>query len=328
MHGSVTAVVTTRNRLAMLRRAVGSILGQQDVTVRVVVVDEGSTDGTPEFLAAVEDPRVRVVRHDVPLGPSAARNAGVAVADADWIAVCYDDDVWSPTKMRSQLEALAARPDARWAVAGQITVDELGTVVGHRETPADGDVLAPMLEANVVPGMSGLVFQPSLFDEVGGFDSSLWASEDWDLEIRLAAAAPVVGADGPHVAYLVASGSLSNDAEKMRASFDLVRDRYADLAAAQGVSFDGAGYEEYVAHHQVRARRRGPAARTYAELAWRERNPRHAVRAATALVAPAWMDHKGDQRAAARVPAGWVEQFRRWYPRVPTLNAPPLDPPT
>src|SRR5690349_15493564 len=159
MHGSVTAVVTTRNRLAMLRRAIGSILGQEDVDLRVVVVDEASSDGTTEFLAEVEDPRIQVLHHDVPLGPSAARNAGITIAESDWIAVCDDDDVWAPTKMRSQLEALAARPDARWAVAGEITVDGLGRIAGHRDLDPgdDGDVLSQMLEANVVPAMSGLV---------------------------------------------------------------------------------------------------------------------------------------------------------------------------
>ncbi len=269
MDGSVTAVVTTRNRLALLRRAIGSILGQQGVPLRVVVVDEASSDGTAEFLAEVDDPRILVLRHEVPLGPSGARNAGIAASDTEWIAVCDDDDVWSPTKMRSQLEALAADPTARWAVAGEITVDERGHVIGHRDLEADGDVLARILVSNVIPGMSGLVFQRSLFDEVGGFDTDLWGSEDWDLEIRFAVAAPLAAANGPHVAYLVASGSLSDNTDRMRDSFEILRDRYADLARTKAVDFDEAGYEEYVAHHLVRARRRVPAARTYAELAWR-----------------------------------------------------------
>ena len=324
----MTAVVTTRNRLGMLRRALGSILGQEDVPVRAVVVDEGSSDGTQEFLAALDDPRVQVVRNDPPLGLPAARNAGAAVTDSEWIAVCDDDDLWSPTKLRAQFEALANRPDARWAVAGTISVDESGRIVGYRDLLADGNILGQLLVNNVIPGVSGLMYQRSLFEEVGAFDPELRASEDWDMEIRLAAAAPVASAHGPHIAYRVAAGSMSNDTDRMRHSFDIVRHRYAELARSEGVAFDLLAYEEYLAHHQIRARQRVPAARTYAGLAWRQKDLRHAVRATTALVAPAWMDRKGDERGAARVPQAWVDEFRQWYPRVPVLGVTPPVPST
>jgi glycosyltransferase involved in cell wall biosynthesis len=320
---AVTAVVTTRNRLGMLRRTVGAILGQRDVEVRVVVVDEGSTDATGAFLASVEDPRVRVLRNDVPVGLPAARNQGIAVADTEWVAICDDDDVWSPTKLTAQLAAVAARPGARWAVTGTILVDDGGRVIGHRDLDDDTDVLPRLLVANVTPTVSGLLIGRSLVDEVGGFDPDLRASEDWDMEIRMAAASPMASARGPFVAYRVAAGSMSANAARMNESYQTVRERYADLAAEHGVGFDDAGYREYLAHQELKARRRVPAARAYAALALERRDPRDAARALAALAAPGWMDAKGDARAAERVPADWRTEFDRWWADVPVLQAGP-----
>ncbi len=317
----VTAVVTTRNRLDMLRRALGSILDQRDVEVSVVVVDEGSTDGTYEFLAGVAHPRITVVRNDPPLRLPGARNAGIERASTEWVAICDDDDVWAPTKIRAQLDALAARPGARWAVADTVLVDEHGEVIGHRDLDADDDTLAQMLVGNVTPGVSGLMFQKSLFEEVGRFDPELRASEDWDLEIRLAAASPVAVARGPYVAYRIAAGQMSNDAALMRSSFELVRSRYAELAREKGVAFDDVGYEEYLAHQELKARKRLASARSYAKLAWWRRDPRDAVRAAASFVSPEWTDRVGDRRAAQRLPAGWREEFERWIAEVPLLSA-------
>src|SRR5687767_2206546 len=102
----VTVVVPTRNRRAVLALTLGTIVRQRgDVDVRVVVVDEGSSDDTPAYLAAVAGDGVRVVRHDEPKGLAAARNAGIELADTRWIAFCDDDDLWAPDKLDAQLDA-------------------------------------------------------------------------------------------------------------------------------------------------------------------------------------------------------------------------------
>src|SRR5918993_498800 len=118
---SVSVVVPTRNRSRLLASTLRSVLVQRGVELEVIVVDEGSTDNTPEMLAALDDPRVRVLRHDVPRGLSAARNRGADEARGEWVAFVDDDDLWAPEKLVSQLDA--ARAMARdWAYTGSVTI--------------------------------------------------------------------------------------------------------------------------------------------------------------------------------------------------------------
>src|SRR5690242_16683672 len=92
----------------MVVATVLELFDQRDVSLEVVVVDDGSADGTREALAALQDPRVRVVRHDQSRGQAVARDSGVAAARAEWVAFLDDDDRWSPDKLRRQLDAAAA----------------------------------------------------------------------------------------------------------------------------------------------------------------------------------------------------------------------------
>src|SRR5947209_3023883 len=99
----VTVVIPTHNRRARLAVTLRTALEQVDVDHEVVVIDEASSDGTADFLAAVHDRRVRVVRHEPAQGLPAARNAGIAVAQGRWVAFLDDDDLWAPDKLASQL---------------------------------------------------------------------------------------------------------------------------------------------------------------------------------------------------------------------------------
>src|SRR5918992_1308501 len=92
----VSVVIPTRNRRNTVLGAIESARRQEDVAVEVVVVDDGSTDGTEAAVSAVEG--VRVIRHPVSRGVAAARNAGISAAAADWIAFLDDDDLWAPWK--------------------------------------------------------------------------------------------------------------------------------------------------------------------------------------------------------------------------------------
>jgi hypothetical protein len=105
--GAVGVVIPSRDRWPFLRTAVASALAQAEVDVRVVVVDDGSTDATPAELRAVRDPRMRVIRLERTEGVSRARNAGLAHVDAPWVAFLDDDDVWAPRHLSAMLAAAA-----------------------------------------------------------------------------------------------------------------------------------------------------------------------------------------------------------------------------
>jgi glycosyltransferase involved in cell wall biosynthesis len=191
----VSIVIPTRDRRQLLTaHALPGALGQVDVDVEVIVVDDGSTDDTLDALASVEDPRLRVLRNERVPGPSGARNTGIAAARGDWVAFLDDDDLWSPSKIRTQRDGLAG---ARWGFAAVIVVDELLHPLYALPLPESGAAADALTLGNIVPGgPSNVIAETTLVRELGGFDESLSHSADWDMWLRLAgAAAPAVWPD-------------------------------------------------------------------------------------------------------------------------------------
>src|SRR4051812_3505416 len=99
MAPQVSIVLPTHNRTSMLQQALGCALDQEGVDLEVIVVDDGSSDDTPEVLGRVEDERLRVIRNERPQGVSRARNSAIERANGDWIAFLDDDDLWAPGKL-------------------------------------------------------------------------------------------------------------------------------------------------------------------------------------------------------------------------------------
>lgn len=165
---SISVVIPTHNRRHLLPRTLASVLGQVGVDMEVIVVDEASCDGTEAYLHGLGDDRVRVVRHELARGTARARNAGIELAGADYVAFCDDDDFWAPDKLAMQLDALHRHPEARWSVVGTVIVNERLRIIGHRLAPAGPEVARTLLARNVVPSPSGVMVATDLVREVGG----------------------------------------------------------------------------------------------------------------------------------------------------------------
>ena len=130
----VSVILPTRDRSRQLARALGSALAQRDVTLEVLIVDDGSTDDTDRILSRISDPRVRRRRNDAPEGVSAARNIAISDARGRWIAFLDDDDVWAPSKLASQMDVM--RTNGRtWSYAGEVIVDEHLNVLAGAPPP-------------------------------------------------------------------------------------------------------------------------------------------------------------------------------------------------
>jgi len=308
----VTVVVPTHNRRRLVSQAVDSILCQGGVAVELIVVDDGSTDGTGPWLEHIvaKDPRVKVVRHARPRFVSWARNAGIAAASGRWIAFCDDDDLWAPSKLTEQLAALRTT-GARWGCTGMIVVDECLEIIGHHHV-AGGQVLSGLLQTNGIPSGSSVIAERSLLQETGGFDPALPGSEDWDLWIRLAQRSPLAAVNRPLIAYRLGTQSLSMDVSRMRAGYSTIIERYAALAAAYGVEPQEALHERYLARQLLRAGSRRQAAAIFTTLALKHGRWREVPRTVAALVAPRLTDHLGQARARAAVPPAWRRDSEVW----------------
>jgi glycosyltransferase involved in cell wall biosynthesis len=311
----VSVVVPTHNRLHLVQTAIASILNQQGVTLELIVVNDGSSDGTGPWLdrLAAQNSRVKVIHHERPRYMSSARNAGIAQASARWVAFCDDDDLWSPDKLVAQLKALRSN-SVRWSCTGVAVVDDKLDVIGHHRVKGGG-VLPDLLRTNIIPTGSSVVAELSLLREVAGFDEGLHGSEDWDLWIRLSRRSRLAAVDRPLIAYRLGPCSMSMQVERMRTGRAVIVARYAQLAAAYGATPDEASHERYLAKQLLRAGEGRNAAAIFARLAMHHGRWRELPRVAAAVVAPRLTDAVGRARAAAAVPSGWRAEAEAWLSR-------------
>jgi glycosyltransferase involved in cell wall biosynthesis len=198
---TVSVVIPTRNRLGMLRVALSSVLCQVGVDLEVVVVDDASSDGTPERLAALGDPRLKVIANEVNVGVSRARNIGIDAARGTWIAFLDDDDFWGPGKLEAHL-ARAESEGAEWVYGAMVFIDPHGepTRIGRVPTPAD--LARQLLVDNVIGGPSSVAVKARLLERTGGFDERLSILADWDLWLRLNEVARPAACHEPLVGYM------------------------------------------------------------------------------------------------------------------------------
>jgi glycosyltransferase involved in cell wall biosynthesis len=183
----VSIVVPTHNRWHLLAaHALPSALNQLGVEIEVIVVDDGSTDETPIELGMLRDPRIRALPNTAAAGVAGARNTGIAAARGTWVAFLDDDDHWSPSKLRKQLDVMGS---AVWGFAGVIVVDEALAPLYDLPLPNPREIRDALRLGNVIPGgMSNVICRTSVLRRLGGLDEGLSHSADWDLWLGLAEA--------------------------------------------------------------------------------------------------------------------------------------------
>ena len=185
----VSVVIPTYERMATLSRAVDSVMAQTFSDWELIVVDDGSTDGTDEMILR-DYPAVRLHRQEN-AGVSAARNAGVALAAGEWIAFLDSDDAWLPEKLERQLSALANEPELRLSHTDEIWIRNGKRVNQPKEYAKSGGAIYRRCLPLCCICPSSALIRRDLFDETGGFDETLPACEDYDLWLRITARDPV-----------------------------------------------------------------------------------------------------------------------------------------
>ncbi len=275
-----TVIIPTRNRWEMLsRRALPSAFAQERIGIEVIVVDEGSSDATATRLAEIVDPRLRVIRHDPPKRLPGARNAGAAMATGAWLAFLDDDDVWSPEKLRAQIDAARALGRA-WVYGRAVVMDGDLRMIEDDPFPAPEELNELLLQGNWIPGGgSNVIVERDVFRRAGGFDEELRFFEDWDLWLRLldtglpAIVDEVVLARVEHGANMVV-----RDRTEVAAAHErlLAKRRAVTVADRRSVL-------EWLAFEQHRADHRLAAARLYLAAAVTCRSPGNLAPAVGAL---------------------------------------------
>jgi glycosyltransferase involved in cell wall biosynthesis len=192
-----SVVVPSYNRAGLLGRALESILVQLYPPREIIVVDDGSSDGTARMLRErYPTVRYRYQRH---AGVSAARNHGIRLARSRWIALLDSDDTWAPEKLRAQAAAIRANEDMRLVHTNETWIrngERLRQKERHRKY--GGSIFERCLPRCII-SPSSAVIRADVFDDVGLFDESLEACEDYDLWLRICARESVLFVDQPLV---------------------------------------------------------------------------------------------------------------------------------
>jgi len=193
-HPEVTVVVATHDRRLWLERCVASVLDQRGVAFQLVIVDDASTDGTSEWLGALDDERVTGISLRQNSGVCAARNRGLLDARGRFVMFLDDDDWLELGALRTLSLALTRHPRAAAAVGARrvwFTAESYARRDSHPHVERVRDVTGDLLvNWSAVPGQN--LFPTELVRRIGGFDASVVLCEDRDLSLRLAAVGPFV----------------------------------------------------------------------------------------------------------------------------------------
>jgi glycosyltransferase involved in cell wall biosynthesis len=182
----VSVVIPTYNLVQFLPEAVASARAQMWPDLEIIVVDDGSTDDTPEVLERLSrEGELRWFRQEN-AGASAARNRGIREARKNWVAFLDADDFWLAGKLAAQFEALDGKPSAAFSFTDERLRFEDRTESVRASRATDAPLLPQLLAGNIFATPTALV-RRDCFDAVGLFDARLRTGEDWDMWMRLAA---------------------------------------------------------------------------------------------------------------------------------------------
>ena len=185
----VSVVIPTFNRADWLAASIGSVLGQMYPHLELIVVDDGSTDHTPDVVHGFGNAMIYLRGEH--RGVSVARNRGVAVSQGNLIAFLDSDDLWQPGKVAAQVALLQQQPEVEVCYTDEIWIRH-----GVRVNPKrihqkhTGWLFEPSLPRCII-SPSSVMLRRSLWHRLGGFDERLPACEDYDLWLRMTRRVPV-----------------------------------------------------------------------------------------------------------------------------------------
>jgi len=229
----ISVVIPAYNAEVFIERTIRSVQAQTHPELEIIVVDDGSTDGTAALVEALvrEDPRVVLVPKSNG-GVASARNLGLKMARGEFVAFLDADDLFHPDKLERQLSALDDNPDCDSAFVLPAFIDLQDRIewYGPRHDARTKFSLPSQLVLHPVGNGSSLLVRRAAAVAVGGYDSSYAAAdaggvEDLDFELKLVARAPMVMVPHYLLGYRIYSGNMSSNRPRMARAMIAVVER-------------------------------------------------------------------------------------------------------
>lgn len=209
---AVSVVLPARDAERTIAQTIRSVLEQTLDDLELIVVDDGSVDGTLTEVRAIPDGRIRVMSSRR-RGLGAARNVGLRSAAGDFVAFIDADDLWSPEKLMTHVAALREQKRAVFAYSWTLFIDAQGRYLFAKSPDrVHGDVRNALRKEYFLASGSNLFVRRDTALQVGGFDEHLGAAQDWDFALKLAELGDLALVPGYQVGYRIAEGALSSDA--------------------------------------------------------------------------------------------------------------------
>ena len=190
----IDVIIPVFNGEKYLAETLKSVQQQTLPPVRIIVVNDGSTDGTAQIIDSFQqsDPRILPLHLPQNSGETAARNAGIAASSAPFVAFLDADDIWLPEKLEAQVEVFQqGGPEIGFVYSAIFTIDAAGDIISSSSNAISkpikrGDIFRPLLKKNFISGSaSSVLVRRDVLDRAGFFDEHISYGGDWDLWIRL-----------------------------------------------------------------------------------------------------------------------------------------------
>lgn len=225
---AVSVVIPTYNRAAALPRAIDSVLEQTFENFELIVVDDASTDETPEVVESYDDDRISYRRHDQNRGANAARNTGIKCAVGEFISFLDSDDEFHREHLERAVERLQNSPDR---CAGVYTsFKKVNDGLLDLSIASGGEVTAEDIEAgNIIGTLSCTTFKSKVFTERGTFDEGLPSAQDLDFYIRVLKSYSMVGIKEILVTKHQLDDSIGKDLQRKQHGFKQILKKHGDV---------------------------------------------------------------------------------------------------
>lgn len=211
----ISVIIPAYNSEDTILETIKSVQKQTFSDWELIVINDGSTDGTIQLVNEINDSRLKVFSYENG-GLSVARNRGITNAKGEFIAFLDADDLWTPDKLELQLEVLRKNPEAGVAYSWTYFMEEKGEYCHtDRQLFFEGNVFANLLTDNFIANGSNPLIRRQAIESVGEFDASVSGAADWDYWLRLAACWQFVVVPKPQVFYRLSSSSMSSKVEFM-----------------------------------------------------------------------------------------------------------------
>lgn len=187
MMPKVSVIIPAYNAEKKIAETLDSVLRQTFSDFEVIVINDGSTDGTLEIVSKIPDRRIKVLSHPN-AGAQKSRNRGIECALGEYLAFLDADDLWTRDKLECQLKALQANPEAAVAYSWTDFINESGERLGRgQHFQFSNNVYERLLLGDFIGSGSNPLVRKEAVLNVGNFDESLVGGQDWEMWLRLAA---------------------------------------------------------------------------------------------------------------------------------------------